>query len=688
MGQTIGKICGGSLVAALVLMASLVVPAGANLRSGSLPNPSAHGGTVHEGWGTWTPADTPDPPNVRQAPTTRATAGALAWEDRFDASGFEQAFSVVTLKGRVFTAGFIGQSTGRDFLIRAHDAGTGTLLWQDRLDMGHDDFASGVTTDGSRVFVSGVITVPGRGLDWMLRAYDPVSGRLLWQDIHDVAGATDIPRGTTLTAAEGRVFLGGYGTAPNGDLDWILRAHDAVTGALVWQDHRDDGGEDDGVYTMAVGHGGLVAGGWGTAASTATAWIRVFDPRDGALRWEHGTTGAPGSSFTYTRQVTTHGDRLFAAQVVARQQPPGVVSMVRSFDLATGAVRWTQVVDSGGGFDLTQQIAVEGGRVYAAGVGCTQRCHADVRSYRAATGRVGWARELDLSTGRNDEANLVTAVGGTAYVLSQAATAPLAGCCQVGRWVLSALDGSNGDLLWQDLAGSPESGVYNMVVERGRLFVPGRAIDTASGDWDHLLRAYDIHGHGGTVQAPPPESVALPGTDGQLDYGVVLDGLTSTTAHGLVPAQVQTGIVANDDSALHTVTVLPGTRHLTVALFDEDTDGQDDLDLYLYDPLGRYVAASYTETSTERIDVPAPRPGAYTVVLHAFRTDGPDAAYDLSSWAVGGAAAGNVVAASPDAGRTVELRWAGLTGGTRYMGAISYQDANGEVGQTVLSASW
>ncbi|MGH3716934.1 MAG: pre-peptidase C-terminal domain-containing protein [Micromonosporaceae bacterium] len=141
----------------------------------------------------------------------------------------------------------------------------------------------------------------------------------------------------------------------------------------------------------------------------------------------------------------------------------------------------------------------------------------------------------------------------------------------------------------------------------------------------------------------------------------------------------------------HTVTVPAGSRHLRLSLFDEETDGADDLDLFVFGPGGNFVGGSGGVTSAERVEISTPVAGDYTVVVHGFETDGPDANYTLFAWALGETAAGNLVAAGPDPATgpsgTVTLNWSGLTPGTRYLGAVSYHDGTSELGQTLVAVT-
>src|SRR5215204_6196996 len=136
--------------------------------------------------------------------------GALLWEDRYNPTDFEQAFMVAADKGRAFAVGYTQGRLGRDSEVRAYEAKTGRLLWQDRVDRGADDYTSGVVTDGRLVYVSGTAILPGHGSDWTLRAYEAETGALVWDTTWDLAGRTDVSRGTALAVANGRVFLGGY----------------------------------------------------------------------------------------------------------------------------------------------------------------------------------------------------------------------------------------------------------------------------------------------------------------------------------------------------------------------------------------------------------------------------------------------------------------------------------------------
>jgi hypothetical protein len=172
---------------------------------------------------------------------------------------------------------------------------------------------------------------------------------------------------------------------------------------------------------------------------------------------------------------------------------------------------------------------------------------------------------------------------------------------------------------------------------------------------------------------------------------------------GLIPATRDNATVADDPAddinvALgsgvgiheHTITVAAGTKHLRAALFDPDTDGADDLDLYLFDPDGDFVDGSGSATSAEQVDAEDPAAGDWTVTVHGWETDGADAAYTLSSWRVPSSPAGNLTVTAPATATIgqdgeVQVAWSGLAAGVRYLGAATYTRGSTEIGRTLVA---
>jgi subtilisin family serine protease len=206
------------------------------------------------------------------------------------------------------------------------------------------------------------------------------------------------------------------------------------------------------------------------------------------------------------------------------------------------------------------------------------------------------------------------------------------------------------------------------------------------------------------VSLSAPEEVFATGSPGSLEYEVTFGytGPFTTAVYGLVPAVTEAGNVVDDPAdeievALetgigiteHVVSVPAGTQHLRFATFDGETDGADDLDLYLYDPSGNLVDFSAGVSAQEQVDASVPASGDWKLIVHGWETDGADSNYILSTWLVPAADAGNLTVAAPAAatiGVTAEitLSWTGLVADTRYLGIVAYENGITEFARTIV----
>jgi hypothetical protein len=145
--------------------------------------------------------------------------------------------------------------------------------------------------------------------------------------------------------------------------------------------------------------------------------------------------------------------------------------------------------------------------------------------------------------------------------------------------------------------------------------------------------------------------------------------------------------------SVHVVPVPAGTLHARFSLFDDFTDGTDDLDLYVFNPSGQFAGGSGSGTSAEQVDIAAPAAGNWFVVVHGWQTDGPDANYTLFSWRVPSATGGSLSVDSAPASATlgetgtIEVSWSGLTAGTKYLGAVSHSDGGGIFAVTLVGVT-
>ena len=139
--------------------------------------------------------------------------------------------------------------------------------------------------------------------------------------------------------------------------------------------------------------------------------------------------------------------------------------------------------------------------------------------------------------------------------------------------------------------------------------------------------------------------------------------------------------------------------YVRFALFDAFTDGNDDLDLYVYfcpadgSPCSE-LGNSGGPTSQEQFNVLFPGPGEFVIYVHGFDTDasnGNGTTYDFVIWSLGvDDVVGNMSVTSPSmvtAGNTFDLTvdWSGLVPDTLYLGAISHTTPEGLVGLTLVN---
>lgn len=200
-----------------------------------------------------------------------------------------------------------------------------------------------------------------------------------------------------------------------------------------------------------------------------------------------------------------------------------------------------------------------------------------------------------------------------------------------------------------------------------------------------------------------PATIAATGTSGSVTYEVTFgyDGPFGASVRGLIAADERPDTVVDDptnnfDTAnpdanqgivREEFTVPADTTYARFSLFDEETDGEDDLDLYVYrvetDGTKTLVGASGSGTSAEEVNLVNPTAAVYHVYVHGWQTDGPDASYTLFGWILGTADEGNAtVEVDPETATTgetgeVTLAWSGLDAGAKYLGRIVYSGSEG-----------
>ena len=219
------------------------------------------------------------------------------------------------------------------------------------------------------------------------------------------------------------------------------------------------------------------------------------------------------------------------------------------------------------------------------------------------------------------------------------------------------------------------------------------------------------------VSLTAPAEVTSVGGSGSVSFPVEFGytGSYSPGVHGLRLPLVINGFVDNDPTKTftfrsgngvtpHLVDVPAGQLYLRFSLFDALTDGDDDLDLYLYyqpgtcNPLdfrGTRVTESGGPTAEEQVNVFRPPAGCYGALVHGYETDeisgGPGANYTMLAWGFGVVDdQGNMTASGPPfvnsgSTETITVNWANLVSNTIYLGGISHNTPQGLVGLTLIT---
>lgn len=213
------------------------------------------------------------------------------------------------------------------------------------------------------------------------------------------------------------------------------------------------------------------------------------------------------------------------------------------------------------------------------------------------------------------------------------------------------------------------------------------------------------------ISITAPAEVTTLGGSGSISFPVEFgySGGYSAGVHGLNLPLVTNGFVDDDPTktfsfrtvngvAAHLVDVPADQAYLRFSLFDTLTDGNDDLDLYVYfcpDNVNCVkIGESGEATSQEEFNVLLPTAGRYAVLVHGFATDnvagGPGANYTMLGWAFGlDDDEGNMTVTGPatvTAGTTenITVDWSGLGSNTIYLGGISHTTPDGLAAITVI----
>jgi hypothetical protein len=199
-----------------------------------------------------------------------------------------------------------------------------------------------------------------------------------------------------------------------------------------------------------------------------------------------------------------------------------------------------------------------------------------------------------------------------------------------------------------------------------------------------------------------PVALAAPAQVGAGSYNVAFgySGPFTATARGMIPSAVTAGTVTQDPDQTFDpadpagtvaiqVVIPAGTTYARFSLFDADVAAGADIDLYVYNSAGTLVASSGSGSSAEEGNLVNPAAGTYTVYVHGWGLPAGSSPFELNTWLLGTADAGNMTVSAPAAAvlgqsGTISVSTSGLVAGTKYLGSVAYGGAAGMPNPTIV----
>jgi PQQ-like domain len=280
--------------------------------------------------------------------------GNVLWSDFIDKGTNDLPQGLAASPSAVVVVGYGGNTsspnTGLNALIRAYNPETGRVLWENVIDKGDkiDDIAWAVCIDGDEVFVAGTSNVIGETRNMIVRGYNASTGQLLWEIRRPGISPTAI------TARLGRLFVAG---STNSNI--FLAAFKQSNGRLIWEDTRLAGSLVD----VQVEDHRVVAVG----TSSRGSLVRVYQSANGRVIWQHRST--PDLGFQeYLSAVDLGNDVVYVTGTFSSDFSYSEF-LVRAYDLSNGDILLDDKSHrSGGSFGSSgSDIAISPTIVYAVG---------------------------------------------------------------------------------------------------------------------------------------------------------------------------------------------------------------------------------------------------------------------------------------------------------------------------------
>ncbi len=321
-------------------------------------------------------------PGLSAASTRSAGGGTELWIARYDNTA---ATGLAASRDGAFVVGSTTNfPSGSGFITIGYDTSTGKRLWLRRPGNPIDGFqanAVAVSPDGTRVFVTGYgedARHPEGGIDFITVAYEAVTGKRLWRAVF--TGHNDgNPHPTSLAVSlDGTKVFEATQAAPSlvSEPDIATLAYDTSTGKRLWL-RRYTHASSNGDAQVAVSPDETRVFVSGMRAQTIGGRDHLtiaYSADTGATLWQRYNPGEPHWLNGGRIAVSRDGTRV----AVTNPTVSGAITM--SYDSATGQRLW-DVPAAHGGAGIA--YAPDGSSVFVSGGGVT--------AYEPASGVQQWA---------------------------------------------------------------------------------------------------------------------------------------------------------------------------------------------------------------------------------------------------------------------------------------------------------
>ncbi|MEI6083607.1 MAG: PQQ-binding-like beta-propeller repeat protein [Verrucomicrobiota bacterium] len=348
-----------------------------------------------------------------------AVNGAVLWTNRLDlAAGRDEALSIALAGKVVAAAGRVRNGNNDDWFVRAYDTATGTVLWSDQYNLTNgNDRANAIAAAGKTFVAAGRVRNIAGDDDWFVRAYDTATGTVLWSDQYDSAADND--EAVVVTILGTKAIAVGHVTNGAGDFDWLVRAYDLSTGNILWTRQLDKvAGDDAALAITGSGRAIYVSGYVGNAAGNEDWEVRAYDAGTGNLLWEDQFDFANDDDRAVGLAI--RGKTLVAVGRV-RNVAGDSDFAVRTYDASNGSLLWQDRINPAGFDDSATGVTISGSTIVAFGRLTNANGDTDwaVRAYSAKTGGVLWNDQYDQAAG-DDQAAAAIALGKRIVVVGDA----------------------------------------------------------------------------------------------------------------------------------------------------------------------------------------------------------------------------------------------------------------------------